>query len=66
MKHYNKKLPKEVLWDMSVADTSCGITLRMHEPTRKGTILKCDKAWEGMDCNYAKIFFDGEIEIRIF
>ena len=60
MKHYSGKFPKEVLWDMSIADTFCGITLRMHEPTRKGTILKCDKAWEGMDCNYAKIFFDGE------
>ena len=60
MKHYDKKLSKEVLWDMSIADTSSGVSLKMHTPTRKGTVLKCSEDWEGDDCNYAKVFFDGE------
>ena len=44
MKHYNGKLPKEVLWDMSIADTSRGVSLRMHEPTRKGAALIGDES----------------------
>ena len=60
MKKYTSAISKEVLWDMSIAEHSEGITLKMHEPVRKGTVLWCDKSWEGDDCNYAKVFFDGE------
>ncbi|MBE6592550.1 MAG: hypothetical protein E7642_00985 [Ruminococcaceae bacterium] len=60
MKRYDKERSKEVFWDMSLAETVSGISLKMHEPVRKGTVLLCDRAWEGEDCNYAKIFFDGE------
>ena len=60
MKKYSAKLPKEVLWDESLAESMNGVRVQMHQPIRKGTILKCNMPWEGEDCNYAKIFFDGE------
>ena len=31
MKKYNEKLQKEVLWDMSIADTASNVYLRMHD-----------------------------------
>ena len=60
MKKYNEKLQKEVLWDMSIADTASNVYLRMHEPVRKGNILSGDEPWEGEHCCYGKIIFDGE------
>ena len=60
MKEYNEKLQKEVLWDMSIADTASNVYLRMHKPTRKGNILSGDEPWEGEHCCYGKIIFDGE------
>ena len=60
MKKYYSGLPKEVFWDMSLAESVNGVKLKMHEPIRKGTVLTCDKPWEGAYCGYGKIVFDGE------
>ena len=60
MKIYNEKFPKEVLWDMSIADTAHGVSLKMHEPVRKGAALVGEKAWEGEHCCYGQVIFDGE------
>ena len=47
MKKYSRALPKEVLWDESVAESLDGVRVQMHRPVRKGTVLKCDAPWEG-------------------
>ena len=60
MKHYGPSLPKEVCWDMSIAERAEGVRVLMHKPTRRAPILRCDMPWEGSFCGYGKVFFDGE------
>ena len=60
MKHYGPSLPKEVCWDMRIAESANGVRLQKHKPVRKAPILTCDMPWEGSGCCYAKIFYDGE------
>ena len=51
---------RQLLWDMELVDRSEDLSLRMHELTRKGSVLECDKPWEGEHCGYGQIIFDGE------
>ena len=51
---------REVLFDMELADSSHGVSLRMHQLTRKGSVLECDEPWEGEHCGYGQIIYDGE------
>ena len=60
MKHYGQALPKEVCWDMSMVEQADGVRVQMHQPVRRGCILRFNMPWEGENCGYGKIFFDGE------
>ena len=51
---------REVLWDMFLADKNENITLEMHKPVRKGSVLEADELWEGEDTDYLTIIHDGE------
>lgn len=53
-------IKREMLWDTDIADSISGITLRKHEPVRKGAVLESDEPWEGEHCCYGKIIYDGE------
>ena len=53
-------IKKEVMFDMTFAQKSRGVSLRKHELIRKGSILECDKPWEGEHCGYGQIIYDGE------
>ncbi|MBP3369157.1 MAG: hypothetical protein J6L85_00260 [Clostridia bacterium] len=60
MKTYSFATSKEVLWDTSVAQNIHNLSLRMHEPIRKGSVLNCGEKYEGEHCGYGQIIFDGE------
>ncbi len=60
MKKYSTELSKELLWDLSIAESHSGIYKKMHSPVRKGSILDCTEAWEGEHCCYGQMIFDGE------
>ena len=60
MAEQNLRPHKTLLFDMELAETACGVRLRMHEPVRRGVVLECNAPWEGEHTGYGKMIFDGE------
>ncbi|MBE7022303.1 MAG: hypothetical protein E7414_03695 [Ruminococcaceae bacterium] len=52
---------REVCWDLYLAETLEGVTLRMHKPVRKNIVMTCDKPWEGCTTGYLELVKVGDV-----
>ena len=52
---------RELFVDKFLIAKRDGVDLRLHSPTSREVVLKCDAPWEGSGCGYETIFRDGSV-----
>ncbi len=52
---------REVCWDLYLAETLEGVSLKMHKPVRKNIVMTCDKPWEGCTTGYLDLMKVGDV-----
>ena len=55
MNTFNIGNTREVCWDNMLIDKNDGISIKLHKPVRKNTVMTCNEEWEGFCCGYFDI-----------